>query len=137
MSLWRKGWLWLAAGATLLLLAGCGPSSGPSGIPPATTTTLTTSGTATVTATTTTTAAPTTTFSTVFGKQMQKFAAKDELLCAVSAAMTSGTGLDDFAAAYPSRFFDVGIAEEHAVTFCSGMAQGGLRPVFAVYSTFL
>ena len=83
------------------------------------------------------TAAPTTTFSTVFGKQMQKFAAKDELLCAVSAAMTSGTGLDDFAAAYPSRFFDVGIAEEHAVTFCSGMAQGGLRPVFAVYSTFL
>lgn len=83
------------------------------------------------------TAAPATTFSTIFGKQMQKFAAEDELLCAVSAAMTSGTGLDDFAAAYPSRFFDVGIAEEHAVTFCSGMAQGGLRPVFAVYSTFL
>ncbi len=78
-----------------------------------------------------------TSFSTIFGKQMQKFAAEDELLCAVSAAMTSGTGLDDFAAAYPSRFFDVGIAEEHAVTFCSGMAQGGLRPVFAVYSTFL
>lgn len=83
------------------------------------------------------TAAPSASFSSVFGGQMQKFAAKDERICAVTAAMTSGTGLSDFAAAYPSRFFDVGIAEEHAVTFCSGMAQGGLRPVFAVYSTFL
>ncbi len=83
------------------------------------------------------TSAPVTSFSTIFGKEMQKFAAEDERICAVSAAMTSGTGLSDFAAAYPSRFFDVGIAEEHAVTFCSGMAQGGLHPVFAVYSTFL
>ncbi|MBE6768797.1 MAG: 1-deoxy-D-xylulose-5-phosphate synthase [Ruminococcaceae bacterium] len=83
------------------------------------------------------TAAPSTSFSTVFGQQLQKFAAEDDRICAVTAAMTDGTGLKDFAAAYPSRFFDVGIAEEHGVTFCSGMAQGGLRPVFAVYSTFL
>lgn len=83
------------------------------------------------------TAAPSASFSGVFGQQLQKFAAKDDRICAVTAAMTDGTGLKDFAAAYPSRFFDVGIAEEHAVTFCSGMAQGGLRPVFAVYSTFL
>ncbi len=83
------------------------------------------------------TAAPSASFSGVFGQQLQKFAAEDDRICAVTAAMTDGTGLRDFAAAYPSRFFDVGIAEEHGVTFCSGMAQGGLHPVFAVYSTFL
>ncbi len=83
------------------------------------------------------TAAPSTSFSSVFGQQLQKLAAEDDRICAVTAAMTDGTGLKDFAVAYPSRFFDVGIAEEHGVTFCSGMAQGGLRPVFAVYSTFL
>ncbi len=80
---------------------------------------------------------PATSFSTVFGQRLQKLAAEDDRICAVTAAMTDGTGLKDFAEAYSSRFFDVGIAEEHAVTFCSGMAQGGLRPVFAVYSTFL
>ncbi len=76
-------------------------------------------------------------FSSVFGSLMQKLAAEDESICAVTAAMQSGTGLSGFAAAYPSRLFDVGIAEEHAVTFCSGLALGGARPVFAVYSTFL
>lgn len=76
-------------------------------------------------------------FSSVFGTLMQKLAAEDDSICAVTAAMQSGTGLSDFAAAYPSRLFDVGIAEEHAVTFCSGLALGGARPVFAVYSTFL
>ncbi len=76
-------------------------------------------------------------FSSVFGKTMEKLAGQDDTICAVTAAMTCGTGLTDFAATYPSRFFDTGIAEEHAVTFCSGLAQGGVRPVFAVYSTFL
>lgn len=76
-------------------------------------------------------------FSAVCGKTLQKLAGQDESICAVTAAMKSGTGLSGFAATYPARFFDVGIAEEHAVTFCSGMAQGGMRPVFAVYSTFL
>lgn len=83
------------------------------------------------------TATPGASFSSVFGQQLQKFATEDDRICAVTAAMTDGTGLKDFAAVYPSRLFDVGIAEEHGVTFCSGMAQGGLRPVFAVYSTFL
>ena len=58
-------------------------------------------------------------------------------MCAVTAAMSLGTGLDTFEKLFPSRFFDVGIAEEHAVTFCSGLAKGGMLPVFAVYSAFL
>lgn len=76
-------------------------------------------------------------FSQAFGQTLQKLAAQDDTICAVTAAMKSGTGLSGFADAYPSRFFDVGIAEEHAVTFCSGLALGGMKPVFAVYSTFL
>jgi 1-deoxy-D-xylulose-5-phosphate synthase len=62
---------------------------------------------------------------------------EDERVVAVSAAMTQGVGLKDFAEKYPERFFDVGIAESHAVTFCAGLAAGGFKPFFAVYSTFL
>lgn len=76
-------------------------------------------------------------FSYVFGKTMCDFAEKDRKICAITAAMSSGTGLTDFAKKYRERFFDVGIAEEHAVTFGCGLASRGLRPVFAVYSTFL
>ncbi len=76
-------------------------------------------------------------FSSVFGEELCTLAAEDETLCAATAAMTEGTGLSDFAKRYPARFFDVGIAEEHAVTFCGALAAGGRNPVFAVYSTFL
>ena len=64
-------------------------------------------------------------------------AGKDEKIVAVTAAMPEGTGLKKFGALYPDRLFDVGIAEEHAVTFAAGMAAGGLKPVVAIYSTFL
>ncbi len=77
------------------------------------------------------------TFSYNAGKILESHAIKDNKICAVTAAMTSGTGLDGFAAKYHERFFDVGIAEEHAATFCAGLAAGGYKPVFAVYSTFL
>ena len=76
-------------------------------------------------------------FSAVFGRKMCELAEKDSRVCAVTAAMRTGTGLQDFAKLYKERFFDVGIAEEHAVTFASGLALNGLLPVFAVYSTFL
>ena len=76
-------------------------------------------------------------FSTRFGARMCQLAQEDDRVVAVTAAMTGGTGLTDFAQQYPTRFFDTGIAEGHAVTFSSGMARGGLLPVFAVYSTFL
>lgn len=76
-------------------------------------------------------------FSAVFGRELARLAAEDTRICAVTAAMCQGTGLDEFAARFPERFFDVGIAEGHAVTMCSGMAKQGLLPVFAVYSTFL
>ena len=76
-------------------------------------------------------------FSAVFGKTMCELAKTDDKLCAITAAMTSGTGLNDFSKQYKNRFFDVGIAEEHAVTFGCGLASKGYRPVFAVYSTFL
>ena len=76
-------------------------------------------------------------FSNEFGKTMCDLAREDERLCAITAAMSSGTGLDGFAADYPERFFDVGIAEEHATTFAAGLAANGMRPVFAVYSSFL
>lgn len=78
-----------------------------------------------------------TTFSDVFAQSLCEFAEQDETVCAVTAAMKSGTGLSDFAFKFRRRFFDVGIAEEHAVTFCAGMAANGMRPVFAVYSSFL
>lgn len=76
-------------------------------------------------------------FSSHFGKTLCEFAAKDKRVCAITAAMALGTGLDTFSKEYPERFFDVGIAEEHAVTFASGLSAGGMIPVFAVYSTFL
>lgn len=76
------------------------------------------------------------TFSSTFGSLLSSAAEKDARICAITAAMTSGTGLTPFAKRHPDRFFDVGIAEEHAVTFASGLAAGGMLPVFAVYSTF-
>ncbi|MBQ6212272.1 MAG: 1-deoxy-D-xylulose-5-phosphate synthase, partial [Ruminococcus sp.] len=76
-------------------------------------------------------------YSTVFGKELVKLADKDDKLCAITAAMKYGTGLQFFHFKYPNRFFDVGIAEQHAVTFAGGLASMGMTPVFAVYSTFL
>jgi len=76
-------------------------------------------------------------FSSRFGSALCALAAEDDRIVAVTAAMIKGTCLEAFAAQYPTRFFDTGIAEEHAVTFSAGMAKGGLLPVFAVYSTFL
>ena len=77
------------------------------------------------------------TFSNVFGEKLVKLAKSEPRICAITASMASGTGLDLFAAHYPKRFFDVGIAEGHAVTMAAGMASQGAIPVFAVYSTFL
>lgn len=76
-------------------------------------------------------------YTKVFAKALLDHAAKDDRICAVTAAMPDGTGLDLFAERYPSRCFDVGIAEQHAVTFSAGLAAGGLRPFCALYSTFL
>ena len=76
-------------------------------------------------------------FSAVFGNTLQELAREDDRICAVTAAMSAGTGLTGFSKEFPNRFFDVGIAEEHAVTFAAGLAEKGLLPVFAVYSTFL
>ncbi len=77
------------------------------------------------------------TYTAVFGRELVAAAAADPKIVAITAAMPSGTGLDAFAKAYPDRFFDVGIAEQHAVTFAAGMATEGLRPFCAIYSTFL
>ena len=76
-------------------------------------------------------------FSAEFGKMLCSLAEKDDKICAITAAMTGGTGLTEFSKDHKNRFFDVGIAEEHAVTFGCGLASKGFRPVFAVYSTFL
>ena len=76
-------------------------------------------------------------YTKVFGTQLVKQAEKDERIVAVTAAMPSGTGLDIFAKAFPKRTFDVGIAEQHAVTFAAGMAADGMKPFAAIYSTFL
>lgn len=76
-------------------------------------------------------------FSQVFGSAMCALAVEDARVCAITAAMEGGTGLIDFAERFPSRFFDVGIAEEHAVTMSSAMATTGMLPVCAIYSTFL
>lgn len=76
-------------------------------------------------------------FSAVAGKALCEVAEENKNICAVTAAMTTGTGLSDFAKKYSDRFFDVGIAEEHAVTFTAGLAKGGAKPFFAVYSSFL
>lgn len=76
-------------------------------------------------------------YSTVFGQYLVKLAQKDPKICAVTAAMKYGTGLQYFYSKFKDRFFDVGIAEQHAVTFCAGLASQGFHPVFAVYSSFL
>lgn len=76
-------------------------------------------------------------FSQVFGEALAELAAGDGRVAAITAAMAAGTGLDDFARRFPKRFFDVGIAEGHAVSMAAGMAKLGLVPVFAVYSSFL
>ena len=77
------------------------------------------------------------TYTTVFGRTLTEMAEKDGRIVAITAAMTEGTGLRDFARRFPGRFHDVGIAEQHAVTFAAGLSCRGLRPVVAVYSTFL
>ena len=76
-------------------------------------------------------------YTDVFSTVMCKLGARDERIVAITAAMPDGTGLKRFHNMYPDRFFDVGIAEEHAVTFAAGLAAGGLRPIVAVYSSFL
>lgn len=76
-------------------------------------------------------------YSSVFGKTMVRLAKRNSRLVGITAAMCDGTGLDIFAKEFPERFYDVGIAEEHAVAFAGGLAKSGFDPVFAVYSTFL
>ena len=76
-------------------------------------------------------------FSSKFGEYLCQHARNDEAICAITAAMGIGTGLDEFSRLFPERFFDVGIAEEHAVTFSSGLSKNGMKPIYAVYSTFL
>ena len=77
------------------------------------------------------------TFSQEFGRAICELGQKNQKICAITAAMTEGTCLQEFRSNFKNRFFDVGIAEEHAVTFASGLSAGGMIPVFAVYSTFL
>ena len=77
------------------------------------------------------------TYTEAFGRGLVKMAAADERIVAITAAMSNGTGLNFFERAFPDRFFDVGIAEGHAVTFAAGLALGGRKPVVAIYSTFL
>ncbi|MBM1817529.1 1-deoxy-D-xylulose-5-phosphate synthase [Pseudosulfitobacter pseudonitzschiae] len=76
-------------------------------------------------------------YTSVFAQHLLKEAAADDRICAVTAAMPDGTGLNLFAERYPSRCFDVGIAEQHGVTFSAGLAAGGMKPFCAMYSTFL
>ena len=76
-------------------------------------------------------------YTSIYARAMLAEAARDASIVAITAAMPSGTGLDRFAEAYPDRFFDVGIAEQHAVTFAAGLAAQGMRPFCAIYSTFL
>ena len=75
--------------------------------------------------------------SSIVGKTLCKLASQNDKIVAISAAMTNAVGLKDFAENYPNRFFDVGIAEEHAVTFSAGLAKGGARPFVCIYSTFM
>lgn len=77
------------------------------------------------------------TYTEVFSKTLIEIAEKDERVIGITAAMPSGTGLDKFREKFPERYFDVGIAEQHAVTFAAGLAKKGLKPVVAIYSTFL
>ncbi|MFT8809497.1 1-deoxy-D-xylulose-5-phosphate synthase [Gluconobacter sp.] len=76
-------------------------------------------------------------YTSIFSRELMRRAKTDDKLVTITAAMPSGTGLNAFAKAYPDRFFDVGIAEQHAVTFAAGIASEGLRPFCAIYSTFL
>jgi 1-deoxy-D-xylulose-5-phosphate synthase len=76
-------------------------------------------------------------YQNVFGETLAKLAESDQRICAITAAMPSGTGVDKFSVAHPTRSFDVGIAEQHAVTFAAGLAAQGMRPFCAIYSTFL
>ncbi|HAB00660.1 MAG TPA: 1-deoxy-D-xylulose-5-phosphate synthase [Ruminococcaceae bacterium] len=76
-------------------------------------------------------------FTDAFSHELMRLAEKDERICTVTAAMCSSTGLEPFSKSFPNRFFDVGIAEEHAVTFSSALAKNGMIPVCALYSTFL
>ena len=76
-------------------------------------------------------------YQNVFGETLAKLAESDRRICAITAAMPSGTGVDKFAKAHPDRAFDVGIAEQHGVTFAAGLAAQGMRPFAAIYSTFL
>jgi 1-deoxy-D-xylulose-5-phosphate synthase len=75
-------------------------------------------------------------YTATFAEELVRLAADDDRICAITAGMPTGTGLSRFAARYPERFFDVGIAEQHAVTMAAGLALGGRRPVVALYSTF-
>ena len=77
------------------------------------------------------------TYTNVFAEALIRLADEDERIVAITAAMASGTGLGHFARAFPERFYDVGIAEQHAVTFAAGLASEGMKPVAAIYSTFL
>ena len=77
------------------------------------------------------------TYTQVFSKVLTDIGRRDDKVVAITAAMADGTGLSAFAKHFPQRFFDVGIAEEHAMTFAAGLAAGGMKPVFAVYSSFL
>jgi 1-deoxy-D-xylulose-5-phosphate synthase len=77
------------------------------------------------------------TYSEVFGKTLTRLAEEDERIIAITAAMEDGTGLRGYSRHFPERFFDIGIAEQHAVTFAAGMALEGFKPVVAIYSTFL
>jgi 1-deoxy-D-xylulose-5-phosphate synthase len=77
------------------------------------------------------------TFTGVFSKRLLDLASQDSSIVAITAAMSEGTGLDKFAKQFPGRFFDVGIAEEHAISFAAGLASRGTKPVVAIYSTFL
>lgn len=82
-------------------------------------------------------AAAKTSYTEVFSRKICDMAQKDNRIVAITASMAAGTGLSRFQKRFPLRFFDVGIAEEHAVTFAAGLAAGGLKPYFAVYSSFL
>ena len=76
------------------------------------------------------------TFSTYMGKELCKIAEEDKSVCAITAAMCDGTGLTEFSKRFPERYFDVGIAEEHAITFAGGLSIAGMKPLVALYSTF-
>jgi 1-deoxy-D-xylulose-5-phosphate synthase len=80
---------------------------------------------------------PVPTYTEVFGKTLCELAREDKRLVAITAAMQSGTGLEEFSKEFPDRFYDIGIAEQHAVTFAAGFALEGMKPIVAIYSTFL